>query len=118
MIIRDAFKFLLPLLATMAAAFWLRWAAAGIFLLLLTAFVAFFFRNPKRKIPADPRVIVSPADGRVGKVERGGNVTQLSIFFLIFDVHVKLRPMPARLQAIVYRPGKFKAGFNHAASDA
>jgi len=62
MIVRDAFKFLLPLLATMAAAFWLRWAAAGIFLLLLTAFVAFFFRNPKRKIPADPCVIVSPAD--------------------------------------------------------
>jgi len=116
MIIRDAFKFLLPLLATMAAAFWLRWAAAGIFLLLLTAFVAFFFRNPKRKIPADPRVIVSPADGRVVKVERVGNVTKLSIFLSIFDVHVNRSPMRGRVEAIDYRRGKFKAAFNHAAS--
>lgn len=116
MIIRDAFKFLLPLLATMAAAFWLRWAAAGIFLLLLTAFVAFFFRNPKRKIPADPRVIVSPADGRVVNVERVGNVTKLSIFLSIFDVHVNRSPMRGRVEAIDYRRGKFKAAFNHAAS--
>src|SRR5947199_774848 len=116
MIIRDAFKFLLPLLATMAAAFWLRWAAAGIFLLLLTAFVAFFFRNPKRKIPADPCVIVSPADGRVVKVERVGNVTKLSIFLSIFDVHVNRSPMRGRVEAIDYRRGKFKAAFNHAAS--
>src|SRR5947199_982806 len=116
MIIRDAFKFLLPLLATMAAAFWLRWAAAGIFLLLLTAFVAFFFRNPKRKIPADPCVIVSPADGRVVKVERVGNVTKLSIFLSIFDVHVNRSPMRGRIEAMEYKPGKFRAAFNHAAS--
>ncbi len=116
MIIRDAFKFLLPLLTAMAAAFWLRWAAAGIFLLLLTAFVAFFFRNPKRKIPADPRVIVSPADGRVVNVERVGNVTKLSIFLSIFDVHVNRSPMRGRVEAIDYRRGKFRAAFNHAAS--
>src|SRR5437762_2718646 len=116
MIVRDAFKFLLPLLATMAAAFWLRWAAAGIFLLLLTAFVAFFFRNPKRKIPADPCVIVSPADGRVVKVEHVGNVTKLSIFLSIFDVHVNRSPIGGRIEAIDYKSGKFKAAFNHAAS--
>src|SRR2546426_6296272 len=116
MIIRDAFKFLLPLLTAMAAAFWLRWAAAGIFLLLLTAFVAFFFRNPKRSIPADPRIIVSPADGRVVKVERVGNVTKLSIFLSIFDVHVNRSPMRGRIEALDYRRGKFKAAFNHAAS--
>src|SRR6266700_5902597 len=116
MIIRDAFKFLLPLLATMAAAFWLRWAAAGIFLLLLTAFVAFFFRNPKRKIPADPCVIVSPADGRVVKVERVGNVTKLSIFLSIFDVHVNRSPIGGRIEAIDYKRGKFKPAFKHAAS--
>src|SRR6266702_2958354 len=107
MIIRDAFKFLLPLLTAMAAAFWLRWAAAGIFLLLLTAFVAFFFRNPKRKIPAD---------GRVVNVERVGNVTKLSIFLSIFDVHVNRSPMRGRVEAIDYRRGKFRAAFNHAAS--
>lgn len=116
MIVKDAFKFLLPLLAATLASFWLGWPAAGIFLLLLVAFVAFFFRNPKRDIPMDPHVIVSPADGRVVKVERVGNVTKLSIFLSLFDVHVNRSPMRGRIEAIDYKRGKFKAAFNHAAS--
>ena len=84
--------------------------------MLLWAFVAFFFRNPKRTIPADPRIIVSPADGKVVKVERIGNVFRLSIFLSIFDVHVNRSPMRGRIEAIDYRRGKFKAAFNHAAS--
>ena len=82
----------------------------------LAAFVAFFFRNPKRHIPPDPRVIVSPADGRVVKVERVGNVTKLSIFLSIFDVHVNRSPIAGRIEAIDYKRGKFKAAWNHAAS--
>ncbi len=116
MIVKDAFRFLMPLLAVVIASFWLGWPVAGLFLLLLTAFVAFFFRNPKRDVPADPRVIVSPADGRVVKVERAGNVTKLSIFLSIFDVHVNRSPMRGHVDAIDYRRGKFKAAFNHAAS--
>jgi phosphatidylserine decarboxylase len=83
---------------------------------LLAVFVAFFFRNPKRVIPSDPQVIVSPADGRVVKVERVGNVTKLSIFLSIFDVHVNRSPIAGRIEAIDYKKGKFKAAFNHAAS--
>src|SRR6185295_16156732 len=79
-------------------------------------FVAFFFRSPAREIPPDPRAIVSPADGRVVKVERVGNVTKLSIFLSIFNVHVNRSPMAGRIEAIDYKKGKFKAAFNHAAS--
>lgn len=116
MIVRDAFRFLIPLLAAGAAAFWLQWIYAGVFLLLLGAFVAFFFRNPKRSIPPDPDVIVSPADGKVVQIERVGGVTRLSIFLSIFDVHVNRSPIGGRIEAIEYRRGKFKAAFNHAAS--
>ena len=116
MIVKDAFRFLPPLLAAAAVSFWLGWLAAAILLLLVSAFVAFFFRNPEREIPADPRVIVSPADGRVVRIERVGNVTKLSIFLSIFDVHVNRSPMAGRIEAIDYKPGKFKAAFNHAAS--
>ncbi len=116
MIVKDAFIFLLPLLAAAAISFWLAWAAAGIFLLLLAVFVAFFFRNPRRSIPADPRIIVSPADGRVVNVERVGNITKLSIFLSIFDVHVNRSPMRGRIEAMEYKPGKFRAAFSHAAS--
>ena len=116
MIVKDAFVFLIPLLILSLGSFALAMPVAGIFLLLLSAFVAFFFRNPRRVIPEDPKLIVSPADGRVVKVERVGNVTKLSIFLSIFNVHVNRSPMSGRIEAIDYRRGRFRAAFNHAAS--
>jgi phosphatidylserine decarboxylase len=116
MIVKDAFRFLIPLLISAVLAYLLGLYLAAFLVMLLAAFVAFFFRNPKREIPADPRVIVSPADGRVVKVERVGNVTKLSIFLSIFNVHVNRSPIAGRIEAIDYKSGKFKAAFNHAAS--
>jgi phosphatidylserine decarboxylase len=116
MIVKDAFRFLIPLLTAMAAAFLLGWTIAGIVLLALAIFVTFFFRNPAREIPSDPNAIVSPADGRVVKIEHVGNVTKMSIFLSIFNVHVNRSPIRGRIEAIDYKPGRFKAAFNHAAS--
>src|SRR3989442_686158 len=116
MIVKDAFRFIVPLLIFATLAVLLGLYLAGIFFFLLAGFVAFFFRNPKREIPQDPRVIVSPADGRVVKIERVGNVTKLSIFLSIFDVHVNRSPMNGRIEAIDYKRGKFKPAFNHDAS--
>jgi phosphatidylserine decarboxylase len=116
MIVKDAFRFLVPLLVSAGLGFIFGFYSAAVLVMLLAVFVAFFFRNPKREIPPDPRVIVSPADGRVVRVERVGNVTRLSIFLSIFDVHVNRSPMAGQIEAIEYRPGKFKPAFNHAAS--
>src|SRR5258707_313253 len=116
MIVKDAFAFIVPLVISAAAAVALGLYPAGILLLLLAGFVAFFFRNPRREIPPDPRLIVSPADGRVVKIERVGNVTRLSIFLSLFDVHVNRSPMAGRIEAIDYKRGKFKPAFNHQAS--
>jgi phosphatidylserine decarboxylase len=116
MIVKDAYRFLIPLLAAAAAAFFFGLSVIAIFVLLLAGFVAFFFRNPNRQIPEDPRVIVSPADGRVVKVERVGNVTKLSIFLSIFNVHVNRSPMAGRIEAIDYKRGKFKFAFDETAS--
>lgn len=116
MIVKDAYRFLIPLLAAAVVAFLLNLHYTAIFVLFLAAFVAFFFRNPNRQIPADPRVIVSPADGRVVKVERVGNVTRLSIFLSIFNVHVNRSPMAGRIEAIEYKKGKFKFAFDQSAS--
>jgi phosphatidylserine decarboxylase len=116
MIVKDAWMFVVPLVICGGLAIALGLSAPGIFLLFLAAFVAFFFRNPRRQIPPDPRVIVSPADGKVVNIERVGNVTRLSIFLSIFDVHVNRSPMAGRIEAIDYKRGKFKPAFNHAAS--
>src|SRR5438132_2980667 len=116
MILKEALRFIIPLLISAAIGTALGLYLAGILLLLLAAFVAFFFRNPKREIPADPKAIVSPADGRVVKIEHVGSVTKLSIFLSIFDVHVNRSPIGGRIEAIDHKQGKFKAAFNHAAS--
>src|SRR3989442_10767157 len=116
MIVKDAFRFIVPLLISASLAFALGLYLAAFLVMILAAFVAFFFRNPKREIPQDPRVIVSPADGRVVKVERVGKVTRVSIFLSIFDVHVNRSPIAGRIEAIDYKRGKFKPAFNHDAS--
>jgi phosphatidylserine decarboxylase len=116
MIAPDAFRFLIPLIVLTAASFGMGWIALGVFLFFLTSFVAFFFRNPTRTIPQDPSVIVSPADGKVVKIDRVGNVTKVSIFLSLFNVHVNRSPIAGNIEALDYRKGKFKAAYNHAAS--
>jgi len=116
MIAPDAFRFLIPLIVLTAAAFAMGWIALGVLLLFLTSFVAFFFRNPHRAIPTDPSIIVSPADGKVVKIDRVGNVTKMSIFLSLFNVHVNRSPIAGNIEALDYRKGKFKAAYNHAAS--
>jgi phosphatidylserine decarboxylase len=82
--------------------------------------VAFFFRDPERTPPADPNMIVSPADGRVvGMVEEsfGGRPGhRISVFLSVFNVHVNRSPVGGRITSIEYRTGKFYAAMRGRAS--
>jgi phosphatidylserine decarboxylase len=80
----------------------------------LGAFMAYFFRDPDRRTPADPLAIVSPADGRVmvaGPGEPGiappGDWQQVSIFLSPMDVHINRVPFGGRVTRIAYQPGHF-----------
>jgi phosphatidylserine decarboxylase len=116
MIVRDAYRFLVPLAVLALGALLFNLKVLGLLAIGLFVFVAFFFRNPDRTIPSDPRAIVSPADGKVVKVERVGNVTRMSIFLSLFNVHVNRSPIAGRIEAVDYRPGKFMVAFNDKAS--
>ncbi len=83
----------------------------GIF---LSTFLAYFFRNPKRKIPDLQNVILSPADGRivyVGECEEERFLKQktlkVSIFMSLFDVHLNRMPISGRVVERNYLPGRF-----------
>lgn len=83
-------------------------------LFALTVFVVAFFRDPERVVPVDPSSIVSPADGRVIKVERVTDfkflkeeAVKISIFMNLFNVHVNRAPSAARVVEVIYNPGKF-----------
>jgi len=82
--------------------------------LLVTLFICYFFRDPDRVTPVLEGGIVSPADGKVIKVERlesthfaEGPCQRVSIFMSIFNVHVNRIPCDGRITKIAYYPGKF-----------
>jgi phosphatidylserine decarboxylase len=98
----------------------LGWRGAAGLLFALAAFVIYFFRDPERRVPADPAVVVSPADGRVMEVVdelfdgRAGR--RISIFLAIWNVHVNRAPTSGRLERVEFRPGKFFAAMRSRAS--
>src|SRR5581483_6931413 len=79
----------------------------GIPLFLLAAFCLYFFRDPDRPIPSGP-VAVSPADGKVVAIRHDSpDVTRISIFLNIFDVHVNHSPIAGRISEVRYQQGRF-----------
>lgn len=88
---------------------------------LLAAFMAFFFRDPKRSPPADPNVIVAPADGRVTRVgplepHRDNSSTLISIFLSPLDVHINRAPIAGKIIDVSYTKGKFLIATDEKAS--
>lgn len=80
-------------------------------LIALAAFMAFFFRDPRREVPREPGIIVAPADGRVTLVRCGQLETKsdslISIFLSPLDVHINRAPIAGKISGIDYKPGKF-----------
>ena len=115
----------------------LDWEIIGWPLLLLSAGVFAFFRDPERVVPQDDRLIVAPADGLVSLIaevdpptelmvddgtEYGGlepgKVTRISIFMSVFDVHINRAPIAGTIRRVIYIPGSFvDAGLDKASEE-
>lgn len=119
----------LPIIGIAVAAFlialWADWMKLAGLLLLLSLFIVWFFRNPERHVPEDPRLVLSPADGKVIRIEEvadadfdGDIVRKISIFMNIFDVHVNRVPCSGRILSTVYRKGQFLSANLDKASEA
>jgi phosphatidylserine decarboxylase len=113
---REAYIFLLPLLVLAVVAWAVGWVYSAFVFLGGGAFVGFFFRNPSRNIPEDPRLIVSPADGRVIRVEPGEDGTQVSIFLSVFNVHINRAPIRGKITMLSHKKGRFYLAFDERAS--
>lgn len=93
---------------------WGGWAAVAVVGGLATAFVAWFFRNPARVIPREPRVVVAPGDGKVIAIEEEfeprylkDRAVRVSIFLTVFDVHINRIPCDGIIEDVQYQPGAF-----------
>jgi phosphatidylserine decarboxylase len=114
-------KFLLiSVVATMIAyggiSHFLGWILVG-----LTIWVAAFFRDPIRTTPQGGNLVVAPADGLITMIAKvppprelaGANglteseMTRVSIFMSVFDVHINRAPIDGRVRKMAYVPGKF-----------
>ncbi|HEX2714475.1 MAG TPA: phosphatidylserine decarboxylase family protein [Candidatus Acidoferrales bacterium] len=118
--VKEGYKFSAAPFALGVLALLRHWNTAGGVLVLLAAFVLYFFRDPERVAPSDPAAVVSPADGRIVEVleesvgSRPGR--RVSIFLSIWDVHVNRAPVAGRIARLEYRPGRFYVAMRSRAS--
>lgn len=88
------------------------WPVAVLFL-AATWFSGHFFRDPERVVPTEKDVAVSPADGKVVRIQpapdpfSGEMATCISVFMNVCSVHVNRSPVAGKVKGIVYYPGAF-----------
>jgi phosphatidylserine decarboxylase len=119
--VRDGIYYALGMLLVAAVLWWLAAPAWAVVPLLFAVFFLWFFRDPGRVIPADPGLIVSPADGKVTEVAatqlNGKPGTRVSIFLSVLDVHVNRSPIAGVIKDVAYRPGKFGNAMSAASAE-
>lgn len=102
----------------------LEWAIPALLGLILFFFSLNFFRDPQRVIPDGENIAVSPADGKVVRVDTdldpftGEERSVVCVFMNVFDVHVNRMPVSGTVQGFRYVPGKFvNASLDKASTD-
>ena len=111
---KEGLPFLIPAAALSLLFGLLGWTILTVLGILLALFIAFFFRNPERKIPSLEKVILSPADGKVIHVGEcledrflKEKTLKVSIFMSVFNVHLNRSPVTGKVIRTSYNPGKF-----------
>jgi len=112
----EGWKFVPVFAAVTVGLFWL-WQPLGWIGLGLTFWCYYFFRDPKRAVPENKGLLVSPADGMVSLIgpavppeELGlgpAPLMRVSVFMSVFNCHVNRAPIAGKVTAVAYRPGKF-----------
>ena len=112
----DGFKFL-AIGAGISLLFFLLWPPLAWLAVLVTAWIAYFFRDPPRVTPLREGLVIAPGDGRVCAIERVRPPAELglgeaqrlrvSIFLSVFDVHINRAPVAGRITRSIYVPGSF-----------
>ena len=98
------------------------WAALPF--ILIAIFIIQFFRDPKREIPTQANIILSPADGKIICIEETNDVYQniralkISVFMNVFNVHSNRSPVDGKILGLQYYAGKFvNADFDKASTE-
>ena len=116
MIAREGIPFILaPLMLAIGLAmfgFWVLFA----FFVLVAAFMAFFFRDPRRVPPDEVGVVVAAADGTVTRIEENDSGKLVSVFLSPLDVHINRSPIAGKVVKIEYVRGRKSPATSNEAS--
>ncbi len=104
------------------------WKGFAVYFLIFSIIIYFlmlwFFRLPPRSVKQNDNLIISPADGRIVKIEEtleneyfNDKRLQVSIFMSPLNVHVNLFPIAGLVKYFKYHPGKYLVAWHPKASE-
>lgn len=103
---------------------WPGWTALLLVVgLVLTVWVAAFFRDPERPGERGDALVLAPADGRICSIAQVDEpmylhrqTTRISIFMSVLNVHVNRFPVSGEIEVVHYNPGEFTVASHDKAS--
>jgi phosphatidylserine decarboxylase len=102
---------------------WKKNRVLGLIGMVITGFIAFFFRDPERTPTVAENGLLAPADGTIINIEDvieedfiKGPAVKISIFMSLFDVHINRTPVSGSVAYLKHIPGKFLPAYHENAS--
>lgn len=83
----------------------------GVALALLVAWLLLSWRDAPRAVPSQPGAVLSPADGRIVRIEKAldpyanREALRISVFMNFFDAHTNRASVDGVIRAVKYFPG-------------
>ena len=112
-IAREGWPFLALAVVVAVALSVLGWWVVAFLAWVVALFILQFFRDPARTVPDAPKGVLSPADGRVVKVEQARDpylkrdALKISVFMNVFNVHSNRSPVDGTVADRWYHAGSF-----------
>lgn len=114
--VKEGLPFILvPIAVALILTFFHIWIGVAVFV-ALALFMAFFFRDPRRTVPAEADIVVSAADGKVTRVEEREDGKFVSVFLSPIDVHINRAPIAGKVTRIELFQGKKNPATSNEAS--
>lgn len=115
----DAWPYLAAAIPLSILFFALCWSTLGYLFLAVAAGLIFFFRDPDRVPNMENGAALSPADGKILKIEAeehnefvGGPAVRISIFLSLLNVHINRSPVTGKIFRQEFRAGKMLPAFD------
>jgi len=86
---------------------WTKMAYWGL-IFIFTALFIFFFRDPKRLSPTDPRAVVAPADGRIILIDDKPNELSFFIELSLVNCHLQRAPLGGTVTKVIKTAGRHR----------